>query len=416
MFKRVVVTGYGAVSSLGENSNEIWEALMQGKLGYDRVEFDDKTITSKFFGFMSKNKARYKGLPKSILKMSPDFARNAMVASREALKMAFGPEAHPNDFIDPHDFGVLIGTGWGGTDSVNNNNQDYINSGIATSFSSLMSMHSLGTGAVSMAWNLRGYQNTPIAACATGTMAIGDAFEIIRSGRQKAILAGGSESLKEQFNVWSIDIMTALSKEQDVRERACCPFDKRRSGFVLSEGAAVLCLEEMDHALARGANILGEITGYANYSDARDMTAPAQDMLSRIKTIEVALGQANCKAKSLDYINLHGTSTPLNDINETNSLKQALGKQAYEIPCSSTKSNTGHLIGAAGSIEAVFCLKAIETGILPATVNLNEPDPECDLNYIPNQSIEVGEVNRVLNLSFGFGGANCALVIEKFVG
>lgn len=415
MFKRVVVTGYGAVSSLGENSNQIWDALMQGKLGYDLVHFDDESITSKFFGFMEKNKAIYKGLPKSILKMSPDFARNAMVASREALEMAFGPGAHPNDYVAPHDFGVLIGTGWGGTDNVNKNHQDYIDSGMATGFSSLMSMHSLGTAAVSLAWNLRGYQNTPVAACATGTMAIGDAFEIIRSGRQKAILAGGSESLKEQFNVWSIDVMTALSKEQYVRERACCPFDKRRSGFVLSEGAAVLCLEEMEHALARGATILGEITGYGNYSDARDMTAPAEDMQSRIKSIEAAMQQANCDAQALDYINLHGTSTQLNDINETNSLKRALGDHAYNIPCSSTKSNTGHLIGAAGSIEAIFCLKTIETGILPATVNLQEPDPECDLNYIPNQSIEVGEVNKVLNLSFGFGGANCALVVEKFV-
>jgi 3-oxoacyl-[acyl-carrier-protein] synthase II len=414
MNKRVVITGYGAICSLGESVNEIWDAIMDYQIGYQKVSFPNDNVNAKFFGFIEPDKNRYKGLPKSILKLSPDFSKYAMFASKQALTMAFGEGVQPSDVVDPFDFGVIIGTGWGGVDNVNYNNIDFRESGIATSFSTLMSMNSVATAAVSLAWNLRGYQNTPVAACATGTMAIGDAFEVIKSGRQKVILAGGSESLKEHFNVWSIDVIQALSKEQENPAQACCPFDSKRSGFVLSEGAAVLCLEELDHALERNAKILGEITGYANYSDAFDMTAPAEDMGARVKSIEAALSQAQITPNDINYVNLHGTSTPLNDKNESNSLKRALGEQAYNIPMSSTKSYSGHLIGAAGSLEAIICLKTLETGIIPATVHLTDPDPECDLDYIPNKHRQLERVDTALNLSFGFGGANCALVIKKF--
>jgi len=277
-----------------------------------------------------------------------------------------------------------------------------------------MTMASVATAAVSLNWNIRGYQNTPVAACATGTMAIGDAYEVIKSGRQKVMLAGGSESLKSPVNVWSIDVTQALSKEQELVEQACCPFDAKRSGFILSEGAAVLCLEEMEHAISRGAVILGEITGYANYSDAHDMTAPADDMLARYHAIQHALRDAGCAAEQLNYVNLHGTSTPKNDVNESNAVKWALGEAAYTIPMSSTKSYTGHLIGAAGALESIFCLKTIETGIIPATLNLKNKDPECDLNYTPNQHLAGQTVNTALNLSFGFGGANCAAIYRRF--
>jgi 3-oxoacyl-[acyl-carrier-protein] synthase II len=276
-----------------------------------------------------------------------------------------------------------------------------------------MSMNSAATAAVSLNWNIRGYQNTPVAACATGTMAIGDAFEVIRSGRAKVVLAGGSESLKEQFNVWSIDIIQALSKEQSDTRLACCPFSQPRSGFVLSEGAAVVCLEEYEHARKRGANILGEITGYANYSDAYDMTAPAADLQARRQAINMALSQAMMEPSKIGYVNAHGTSTPMNDVNETNSLKAALGDSAYRIPMSSTKSYTGHLIGAAGSLESIFCLKAMETGIIPATIHLDEPDPDCDLDYTANEHRSAKNIDTTLNLSFGFGGANCAIVFER---
>lgn len=412
--KRVVVTGYGAVCALGENVPEIWNSVMNYQIGYKRVEFTDRSITAKFFGFIEPNKKRYEGFPKSILKMLPDFAKFALVASREALQMAFGPNANLDSHLESQfDIGVIIGTGWGGIDAANKNNNEYQESGMSSSFSTLMSMNSSATAAVSMNWNMRGYQNSPAAACATGTMAIGDAYEVIKSGRAKVMLAGGSESLKDQFNVWSIDVLQALSKEQDDARLACCPFSARRSGFVLSEGAAVLCLEEMEHAIKRDAHILGEVIGYANYSDAFDMTAPAEDLKARQIAIVQSLNEAERKPEQIGYINLHGTSTPINDSNETNSMKSALGDAAYGIPMSSTKSYTGHLIAAAGSIETIFCLKAIETGVIPATIHLDNPDPECDLNYTPNKHVLDRKIDSALNLSFGFGGANCALVLAR---
>ncbi|MCZ4305536.1 beta-ketoacyl-[acyl-carrier-protein] synthase family protein [Zoogloeaceae bacterium G21618-S1] len=410
--RRVAITGYGAVCALGENSGEIWDSIMAYKVGYQRVEFSNSGIKAKFFGFMDDDRNRYKGLPKSVLKMLPLFAKNALVATREALTMALGPDKALTDTVSPFDAGVIIGTGWGGIDAANINNNDYRACGLASSFATLMSMNSAATAAASLTWNLRGYQNTPVAACATGTIAIGDAYEAIRSGRAKVMLAGGSESLKEQFNVWSIDVMQALSKEQDDPRLACCPFNTQRSGFVLSEGAAVLCLEDMAHAEQRGARILGEITGYANYTDAYDMTAPALDLEARRRAIVDSLKAAGTTPEQIDYINLHGTSTPLNDINESNAVKAALGKAAYHIPMSSTKSYSGHLIGAAGALESIVCLKAMEHSVIPATIHLDQRDAACDLNYTPNEHVPA-RIDKAVNLSFGFGGANAAIVLER---
>lgn len=411
--RRVVVTGYGAVTALGETAGQAWQSIMDYKIGYSKVEFANPEIKANFFAFVPLSKQRYRAIPKSIQRCLPAFAKNAVVASSEALHMAFGEIASMATYYAPHDCGAIIGTGWGGVDEINQLRDEYKASGMGSPFGSLISMPSVATGACSLLWNLRGYQSTINAACATGTMAIGDAFEIIRSGRAKMMLAGGSETLLDETNVWNIDVLNALSKEKDDASRACCPFDKRRSGFILAEGAAVLCLEDYEHAVERGARILGEITGYGNYSDATDFTAPAEDMASRVRSIEHALKQAGKLGTDIAYINAHGTSTPLNDLNETNSIKKALGSAAYDIPISSTKSYSGHLISAAGSFETIICLKAIETGILPGTRNLLQPDPACDLNYLPNKHLQAEGVDTVLNLSFGFGGANAALVVER---
>ncbi|WMW81543.1 beta-ketoacyl-[acyl-carrier-protein] synthase family protein [Undibacterium cyanobacteriorum] len=412
--RRVVVTGYGAVSAMGNSAQEIWDGILSYRVGYQKHRFDDPSIKAKFFSLMENDRKRYAAFPKAVVKMLPEFAKNALVASKEALDMAFGNSDHLHQHVaSPFDIGAIIGTGWGGMDSVNYNNNDYRESGMSSSFATLMSMHSVATAAVSLNWNIRGYQNTPVAACATGTIAIGDAYHVIKSGRAKVMLAGGSESLKEQFNVWSIDVIQALSKEQEDPQLACCPFSAKRSGFVLAEGAAVICLEEYEHAKARGANILGEIIGYGNFSDAFDMTAPAEDLQARKMAITRAMEEAKLAPEQISYVNLHGTSTPINDVNETNSIKAAFGAAAAGIPMSSTKSYTGHLIGAAGSIETIFCLKAIETGVIPATVHLQENDPACDLNYTPNHHRELKTLDHVLNLSFGFGGANCALLIKR---
>jgi 3-oxoacyl-[acyl-carrier-protein] synthase II len=400
---------------MGENVPQIWDAIMAYKTGYKYYAYPDESIKAKFFCYIEPNRQRYTGFPKAITKMAPEFAKYAMVAAREALQMAFGPDMNLAGQVSPFDIGVVIGTGWGGADAVSYNCYEYLESGTTSSFATVTTMNSVATAAVSLNWNIRGYQNTPVAACATGTMAIGDAYEVIRSGRQKVMLAGGSESLKSAQNVWSIDITQALSKEQELAERACCPFDAKRSGFILSEGAAILCLEEMEYALARGARILGEVTGYANYSDAYDMTAPAEDMLARYHAIGHALRDANCTPDEIDYVNLHGTSTPKNDVNESDAVKWALGDAAYRIPMSSTKSYTGHLIGAAGALESIFCLKTIETGVIPATIHLRHKDPACDLDYTPNEHRPGQTIDTALNLSFGFGGANCAAVFERFV-
>ncbi len=398
---------------MGETSTEIWDAIMRKEVGYRAHEQGDKTVTARFFGFMQEDKARYKGFPKAILKMLPRFAKNALVASREAVNMAFKHEADMNEVYSPFERGVIVGTGWGGLDDGLLNHDDYRRIGVSSSFSTVMSMSSIATAAISMNYQARGYQNTAIAACAAGTMAIGDAYEVIRSGRAKLMLAGGSEALKIDSAVWAIDVIQALSKEQSDVRRACCPFSAARSGFILSEGAAILCLEEYDSAIKRGARILGEIVGYGNFTDASDITAPAEDMLARVAAIQKAVADAGLSADEIDYVNAHGTSTPMNDINESESIKLALGKHAYAIPVTSTKSYTGHLIGAAGAIESVFCLKALESSTVPGTNHLDEPDPACDLNYLPNQHSTAHPLNAVMNLSFGFGGANCAVIFKK---
>ena len=410
---RVAVTGYGALCSLGNTSEDIWNSILDYKIGYCLRKYDDDSLKAQFFGMMDEDRSVYKHFSKSILKMLPEFAKHALVASHEALVMAFGRDFDLDQSVSPLDRGVIIGTGWGSLDRAYANYGDYLSTGFATSFGTVMSMSSVATAAASMNWNLRGYQNTPVAACATGSIAVGDAAEIIRSGRATMMLAGGSESLKHVFNVWLIDVIQALAKERTNPRRACCPFSLHRNGFVLSEGAAVLCLENMEHAQARGARILGEVAGYGNYTDARDMTAPAADLHARVQSIRYACGQAGLAASEIGYINAHGTSTPLNDANETEAIKAAFGQHAYDVPVSSTKSYTGHLIGAAGALEAIFCLKALETGILPATVHYDDADPACDLDYIPNEHRKIDGLDAALSLSFGFGGANAALVFKK---
>ncbi|KNC95636.1 beta-ketoacyl-[acyl-carrier-protein] synthase family protein [Trabulsiella odontotermitis] len=410
--KRVVVTGYGAVTPLGATAGESWQAIMEHRPGYRYVDKTAQNIHTHFLGLVD-NEPDLKGVPAAIRRRLPRFARLTLGAARQAMAMAFGNEP-PQTFYSPLACGVIMGTGWAGLDESYDAIDEFSSTGVASPFNCFFSMPSVTTAACSQFWGLNGYQNTVIAACATGTIAIGDAFEVIRSGRASMMLAGAGESLTSTCAVWNIDVLGALSKETEDPQRASCPFSAHRSGFVLSEGAAVLCLEERESALARGATILGEITGYANFSDAWDFTSPADDCLARVQTITHALQQAGLEPQQLDYINAHGTSTPLNDINETQSLKIALGDAAYQTPVSSTKSYSGHLISAAGCFESIVCLQAIEHGVMPATANYQQPDPLCDLDYIV-EGHRPAELRRTLNLSFGFGGANAALILEKHV-
>lgn len=412
--RRVVITGYGALCSLGANSDQIWRSVVDKKLGYKLHEFSDQRIKAKFFGMIDAETIRdqHQGFSKGLLRKLSDFAKYALISGREALQAAFAG-ANPAAHYSPFDCGVIIGTGWGGLDSANANNTEYNQSRFASPFATIMSMNNVATAALSMHFGLKGFQNTPVAACASGAIAIGEAVEVIRRGQARCMLAGGSESLRDVFNVWSIDVLDALSKEVADPSKACCPFSLDRSGFVLSEGAAVVCLEEMESAVARGARILAEVSGYHNCSDAYDFTAPAPDCQGRFQVIAGALREAGMAPGQISYVNAHGTSTPLNDHYETLALKEVMGQAAYEVPISSTKSYTGHLIGAAGAMETIICVKAIENNLIPATINLMRPDPACDLNYAPNQHVTGVPVDACLNLSFGFGGANAALVIKR---
>ncbi|HEJ9060242.1 TPA: beta-ketoacyl-[acyl-carrier-protein] synthase family protein [Serratia fonticola] len=408
--RRVVVTGYGAVTPLGMNTEQSWAAMMDYRLGYRYCDKSAMGIQSRFFGGID-DEPDLKGVPAAIRRRLPRFARLALGAAREAMEMAFHGES-PAAYYDLLDCGTIIGSGWAGQDEIQNNHEDFLRAGLGSPFGCFLSMPNVATAACSLFWGLRGYQNSPIAACATGTIAIGDAFEVIRSGRASMMLAGAGESLSSDTAVWNIDVLRALTSEQDDISKACCPFSLDRNGFVLSEGAAVLCLEEREAALARGATILGEIKGYGNYSDAFDFTAPAEDKLARVKTIQHALRQAGVMAEEIDYINAHGTSTPLNDLNETQAIKLAFGDAAYSTPLSSTKSYSGHLIAAAGSFESIICLQALQHQLIPATCHLKNADPECDLDYV-SEGHRPARLQNILNLSFGFGGANAALVIGQ---
>ncbi|MNG71219.1 beta-ketoacyl-[acyl-carrier-protein] synthase family protein [Serratia plymuthica] len=410
--KRVVVTGYGAVTALGMNVQQNWQAIMEYRLAYRYHDKSAAGIRSRFFALMDQEPP-LDGISQSTRRRLPRFARLALAAATEAVEMAFSSASvGPAHFYPSLDCGVIIGSGWGGQDEILLSNADYLRSGLGQLFGAFHSMPNIATAICSQRWLLRGYQNSPAAACATGSIAIGDAFEVIRSGRASVMLAGAAESLSGNGALWNIDVLRVLAQEQHDVTKASCPFSRDRNGFVLAEGAAVLCLEERDAALARGAAILGEIKGYGNCSDAFDLTAPAEDKQARVKSICQALDQAGLRNHEVDYINAHGTSTLLNDLNETEAIKLALGQDAYQTPISSTKSYTGHLIAASGSFESIICLLALQQQIMPATCHLNEADPACDLDYIP-EGHRHGRLRNVMNLSFGFGGANAVLVFGK---
>lgn len=414
--RRVVITGYGAISSLGENSTDIWQAILDKKMGYDFYQNPGKGISARVFGRID-TPLDLSRFSKKILKNTPRFTELGLLAADEAVTMAFGEEQALSSHYDQRDCGVIFGTGWAGFDCSAVNYYGYSDpeSLSSSAHSCFQSMPSICTSVISVNWKLKGYQNSPIAACATGNIAIGDAYEIIKSGKAKMMIAGGGESLMQPFTIWSVDVLGALTKETHDLSKACCPFSKDRSGFVLSEGAAVVCLENLEDALARNATIYGEIVGYANHSDAYvNLTAPAPDLVGRVTTIQKAMEYAGVGANDIDYINAHGTSTPMNDYNETLVLKEVFGPRAYDIPISSTKSYTGHLIAAAGGIETIFCLKSIENNVIPATINLNTPDPACDLNYVPNEHLFEQKLNYAININYGFGGANSCLVIKRF--
>lgn len=410
MTRRVVVTGMGTVSPLGNNLATTWDAIVAGRSGVGPItRFDTTgyktTIAAEVKGFDPKEHFA----PRDIRRLDP-FVQYALVASREAVKDA--QLDFRNGVADRT--AVIIGSGIGGISTITEQTLVLHERGPSRVSPFLIPMILPETAAsmVAIEFGLKGPNMAVTSACATGANAIGEASEMIRRGAADVAICGGTEAGIIPVAVAGFSVMRALSERNDEPQRASRPFDRQRDGFVIGEGAGILVLEERERALARGATIYAELVGYGSTDDAYHITAPDQDGSGAAACMRQALASAGMKPEEVDYINAHGTSTPLNDTIETRAIKTVFGEHAYRIGVSSTKSMTGHLLGAAGALEAILSIKAQQCGIMPPTINLDEPDPECDLDYVPHQARKA-ELATVMSNSFGFGGHNVCLIFRR---
>ena len=408
MTTRVAVTGVGAISPVGLDSNESWNSIKNGKLGISKINSFDSSnlavhIAAEVKGFLPEEK-----LGKKDSRRLDRFSQFACVASMEAFDMS-GLDA---ESLDMTRFSSIVGSGVGGIMTLSDQFDVFFNKGPEriSPFLIPMMLPDMASGNVSMKLGLKGINYSPVSACATGTDAIGQAFDLIVKGDIDYAVAGGSEAAICPIAVAGFDSCRALSNNQDP-ESACRPFDKERDGFILGEGAGILLLENYDLAVKRGANILAEVVGYGASSDAHHITQPSPGGEGAARAMNLALKRAKVNSDEIKYINAHGTSTPLNDKFETMSIKTVFGNDT-KIPISSTKSMTGHLLGAAGGIEAVFCIKALQDQVAPPTINYKNPDEDCDLDYIPNEARETS-LEMVMSNSLGFGGHNASLIFSK---
>jgi 3-oxoacyl-[acyl-carrier-protein] synthase II len=409
--RRVVVTGLGIVSPLGTGLEKNWQAVSAGRSGiraisrFQNTEFFASRIAGEVPDFRAEDFIEAKEIKKLDL-----FIQYSVAAADMAVKDA--------DFkIDPEEaprVGVIIGVGLCGLDTIETYHKAYLEGGprkISPFFIPKV-ISNLSPGQIAIRHGAKGVNWTPTSACASGNHAIGEAFQAIRRGLQDAMITGGAESAITPLGVGGFASMKALSTRNDAPERASRPFDKERDGFVIAEGSAVLILEERERALKRGAKIYAELIGYAANGDAYHMTSPAPEGEGAARCMALALEDAELRPGDVSYINAHGTSTEYNDKNETQAIKTIFGEQAYKIPVSSTKSMTGHLLGAAGAVEAVYSVLALHHGLIPPTINYENPDPECDLDYVPNEARKA-DLNVALSNSFGFGGTNACLIFRR---
>ncbi|MEC4893203.1 MAG: beta-ketoacyl-ACP synthase II [Oscillatoria sp. PMC 1051.18] len=409
--KRVVVTGLGAITPIGNNLSEYWEGLIEGRNGIDLISsFDASHHASKIAGEV-KGFDPHDYLERKEAKRMDRFAQFAVAASTQALADA---EFVIND-LNAEQIGVLIGTGIGGIKVMEEQQQVYLSRGPdrCSPFMVPMMIANMAAGLTAIHTGAKGPNSCTVTACAAGSHAIGDAFRLIQRGYAQAMLCGGTEAAITPLTVAGFAAARALSTRNDDPTHACRPFDRSRDGFVIAEGSGILLLEELEHALARNAKIYAEILGYGMTCDAYHMTSPVPDGRGATRAIELALKDANLTPDRIDYINAHGTSTQANDVTETKAIKKALGESAYKVAISSTKSMTGHLLGGSGGIEAVATAMAIANDRLPPTINLANPDPGCDLDYVPNNSRNQA-VEVALSNSFGFGGHNVTLAFKKY--
>jgi 3-oxoacyl-[acyl-carrier-protein] synthase II len=409
--RRVVVTGLGLVTPLGIGLEKNWQALVAGQSGIRKIDrfTNIDAFASRIAGQVPDFHAEDFIEPKEIKKMDL-FIQYSVAAASMAME-------HSGFKIDPQEaenVGVIIGVGLCGIDTIEATERAYLDGGprkISPFFIPKV-ISNLAPGQIAIRQGAKGVNWTPTSACASGTHAIGEAFHLIRRGLQDAVIAGGAESAITPLGVGGFSAMKALSTHNDEPERASRPFDRERDGFIISEGSGVLILEERDRALKRGAKIYAEVIGYGANGDAHHMTAPAPEGEGAARCMRLSLKDAGIVPTEVDYINAHGTSTEYNDANETQAIKKVFGEHAFKLAVSSTKSMTGHLLGAAGAVEGVFSVLALRHGIIPPTINYENPDPDCDLDYVPNQARRA-DIRVVLSNSFGFGGTNACVIFRR---
>jgi len=411
MHKRVVITGLGCISPLGNDVETTWGHILAGKSGVGTITNFDTS------DFKTKIAAEVKGFDGKELFGRKETRRMDMVSQ---YALAAAQQAVADSGLEINDenrdrIGVVIGTGTGGMETISKNMKIFFARGPSrvSPFLVPMMLPDTPAGMVAIKFGVRGPNMAVVTACATGTNAVGESSDIIRLGRADVMLAGGTEAAIIPIAMAGMNIMGALSTRNDEPERASRPFDADRDGFIMGEGAAILVLESLEHAQARGAHILAELSGYGTTNDAYHISAPAPNGVGAALCMRTALDRAGLDITNIGYINAHGTSTYLNDKSETAAIKTVFGEQAYKIPVSSTKSMTGHLLGAAGALEAIFCVKTLAEEILPATINYETPDLECDLDYVPNQT-RPARVDHIMSNSFGFGGHNATIILSRF--
>jgi len=407
---RVVVTGTGILCPLGLNTSTTWESLVAGKSGIDHITlFDPEPYETKIAGEKGFQPTDY--ISRKDVRHMDRFTQMAIAASLQAVEQS----GIKIDSMNEGNIGVIVGSGIGGLSTLFEQTKILIEKGPnrVSPFLVPMMITDMAAAQVSITLGVKGPNLCTTSACSSGSDAIGVAYELIRRGDTQAVLAGGSEAIINPLGITAFNALKAISTRNDEPQLASRPFDTERDGFVIGEGAGILVLENLAHAQRRGAQILAEIMAYGATADAYHITQPDEDGEGAARAMQVALNKAGLATTEVDYINAHGTATPLNDKMETIAIKTVFGNNAYHIPISSTKSMMGHLIGGAGAVEAAICIMVIQHGIIPPTINLTHPDPECDLDYVPNVARQA-KVTTALSNSFGFGGHNSVLVFRRY--
>ncbi|KEI11576.1 beta-ketoacyl-ACP synthase II [Clostridium novyi] len=410
MKNRVVITGIGAITPIGNDVNTFWNSIKDGKCGIDKITAFDTTNYKAKLAAEVKDFEVTNYIDKREARRLDKFCHFALAAADEAMRDSGLNE----DNVDKERMGVIVGSGVGGIATIEEQHNKLLQKGPnrVTPFFIPMIISNMAAGNIAIKFGAKGICTNIVTACATGTHAIGEAFHNIRNGISDVIIAGGAEASITPLAVAGFTSLTALSTSED-KERASIPFDKERHGFVMGEGSGIVVLESLENALKRNAKIYAEVVGYGATCDAYHITSPSPNGEGGARAMEIAIKDAEIEKREISYINAHGTSTPYNDKFETEAIKTVFGENAYKIPVSSTKSMTGHLLGAAGAIEAIVCAKSVQEGFIPATIGYKVPDEECDLDYVPNEG-RSADLKYVMSNSLGFGGHNSTIILKKW--